>query len=217
MSDDRKKDVKQRVTVRLPEEQIKMINTMLSEGKYKTQSDFLRGAVELLLFFEDKIALSDITNIFLRGNMTGLLFKTTIAEQTYPKMKKDIELSITDLQSEIARITNEMNEFMLEHEKRINESKKEIVESKKELIHIMAYNIQIPDELSEIIKSKNSDLTENDKQILSLFKKLKNRAESLFNDFYKNTGILPEINLTEMAESLTDDLKIMEKKKKKKN
>ncbi len=105
MSNEREK-LLQRVAFRLSNEKHKKIESVLKDEKYSSQSNFLRCAVDLLLFWEKKIEIKDVVS---------------------SKLRKSIGVRIAEVRQENDKLLElrEENLKILEEMKKENEERKE--------------------------------------------------------------------------------------------
>lgn len=123
---DKKGSLQQRVAFRIPRDRFKKINEILKKGKYKTQSDFLRNAVDLLLHWEDKLGIDDINDPILRKKIIDREERILKAEKVFPELEKKM---VKDL----AFLFKTKEETSIFVKNSLNESKKIHEETKKSL------------------------------------------------------------------------------------
>jgi len=179
----KKEKLTERVIFRISEEEKTMINSILKKGIYKSQSELFRGAMGLILFFEEKLSLSEINNLYLRGSVQvmfseiALIEKESKSKEQWKKLRKEIKDAKEEKELEI----NEMEKAEKEMRKRIMEHTQKMEnlmrEQRNVTIKTMISFIDILNKIPAGMKRKKLDLTKEGKLVKSLFISTKNKHE----------------------------------------
>ncbi len=199
----------QRVAFRLPNEKYEKINSVLEDGKYNSQSNFLRSAVDLLLFWEKKIKRNDVTDSKLRESI-GVRIAEVGQEhdrllELREELRKQAEEDLKTLK-ELKKETEERKEagkyfktylpLVNEHEKRIRREGLEIVaffmqliknlysqfEDEDSPLKIKAWELQTLTEAKRILENVSTE--ENKKTPKSNLKRNKASKGLTAKDFF---------------------------------
>ncbi len=87
----KKENLVQRVAFRLPIDKFKKIDSILQNSDYKNQSNFFRGAVDLLLFWENELDVDEVTDPSLQKSIRDRFSKVEKVEKEFPKIRAKIK------------------------------------------------------------------------------------------------------------------------------
>ncbi len=145
---DKSERLLQRVTFRIPRDRIEKINKMIKKGNYKNQSNFLRNAVDLLVYWEKEIKIDDIIDPLLQKNIIDRFSEVEQVEKIFPELEKKM---VNDL-AFLYKTKKETSIFVKES---FNESRKIHEETKKLLklaeIGIAEYEEKVRKEGLELV------------------------------------------------------------------
>jgi len=200
----KKEKLTERVIFRISEEEKTMINSILKKGIYKSQSELFRGAMGLILFFEEKLSLSEINNLYLRGSVQvmfseiALIEKESKSKEQWKKLRKEIKDAKEEKELEI----NEMEKAEKEMRKRIMEHTQKMEnlmrEQRNVTIKTMISFIDILNKIPAGMKRKKLDLTKEGKLVKSLFISTKNKLEKLFLFYLRDTTKMSQTEIDEL-------------------
>ena len=87
----KKENLVQRVAFRLPIDKFEKINSILQNSDYKNQSNFFRGAVDLLLFWENELDVDEVTDPSLQKSIRDRFSKVEKVEKGFPEIRAKIK------------------------------------------------------------------------------------------------------------------------------
>lgn len=90
---DESKNLTTRVAVRITNEKYEKINSILDDGLYSQLSKFFRCAVDLLLFWENKIELNDVVDSNLRKSIRSRFAKDKNTFDTFSMTIEDLTIT----------------------------------------------------------------------------------------------------------------------------
>lgn len=210
----------ERVIFRISKEEKEMIDSILKKGIYRSQSELFRGAMGVILFLEEKISLSEITNLYLRGSVQVMFSEIEAIEneskikEQWKKMrekiieaKKEAELEIKEVELKIKERELEIKEIneMIEEEKkyfikREVEIKNIMKEERNATIKMMINFIDMLNEIPAGMKRRKLDFTKEGKLVKSLYINTKNKLEKLFLFYLRDSTKMSQVEIDELFE-----------------